>query len=311
MKHYPHHIGDFDRATRHLTRIERSVYRDLIDLYYDTEASLTLDLPALCRRIIARSNEESTAVEQVLNEFFTKTPTGWYHERCEEEIAAYRANTSQRAQAGKASAASKLAKKLQAINGNSTPVEQPLPTVEANGNGEATNQSTNQPINQEPGTKKVKARAPRKPAADAAPELTVADLTSEGVDKDHAAAWFSVRKASRPKNELTQVAWDGFKSEARKAGITVAQAVHICAMAEWRGFNSTWNWQQYDQARQGQAPLPMARGAPQRPPTAAQMAMAQACPSLVAPHLRHLVEPARATTTDITEQVNAELKLIG
>ena len=23
MKHYPHHIGDFDKATRHLTRIER------------------------------------------------------------------------------------------------------------------------------------------------------------------------------------------------------------------------------------------------------------------------------------------------
>ena len=54
MKHYPHHIGDFDKATRHLTRIERSVYRDLIDLYYDTEQRLTLDVAALCRRIIAR-----------------------------------------------------------------------------------------------------------------------------------------------------------------------------------------------------------------------------------------------------------------
>lgn len=90
MKHYPHHIGAFDKATRHLTRIERSVYRDLIDLYYDTECRLTLDKNALCRRILARSNEESTAVEQVLNEFFTQTPTGWYHDRCEEEIEAYR-----------------------------------------------------------------------------------------------------------------------------------------------------------------------------------------------------------------------------
>lgn len=90
MKHYPHHIGDFDRATRHLTRLERSVYRDLIDLYYDTEQRLTLDMQALCRRIIARTNEEVTAVEQALNEFFTETPTGWYHERCEAEIEAYR-----------------------------------------------------------------------------------------------------------------------------------------------------------------------------------------------------------------------------
>lgn len=92
MKYYQHHIGDFDRATRHLTRLERSVYRDLIELYYDTEQPLTLDRAALCRKIIARSNDESTAVEQVLNEFFTETPTGWYHERCESEIEKYQVN---------------------------------------------------------------------------------------------------------------------------------------------------------------------------------------------------------------------------
>lgn len=51
VKYYSHHIGDFDRATRHLTRIERSVYRDLLDVYYDTEQQLTLDLQALCRKI--------------------------------------------------------------------------------------------------------------------------------------------------------------------------------------------------------------------------------------------------------------------
>ena len=47
MKHYPHHIRDFNQATRHLTRIERSVYRDLMDLYYDTELPLMLDKAAL------------------------------------------------------------------------------------------------------------------------------------------------------------------------------------------------------------------------------------------------------------------------
>lgn len=150
MKHYPHHIGDFDKATRHLTRIERSVYRDLIDLYYDTESRLNLDKAALCRRIIARSNEEATAVEQVLNEFFTETPTGWYHDRCEEEIDAYRANTSQKAVAGKASADAKRLKKQQAMNGASTDVQQPLNSVATAVNGASTNQSTNQPINQEP-----------------------------------------------------------------------------------------------------------------------------------------------------------------
>lgn len=152
MKHYPHHIGDFDKATRHLTRIERSVYRDLIDLYYDTEQRLTLDVQALCRRIIARSNEEATAVQQVLNEFFTETPTGWYHDRCEAEIEAYQANTSQKAIAGKASAEAKRLRKLQALNATSTAVEHPLKTVETANNGTPTNHqpSTNQPINHQP-----------------------------------------------------------------------------------------------------------------------------------------------------------------
>lgn len=90
MKHYPHHIRDFDRATRHSTRLERSIYRDLIDLYYDTETMLPRDSAWICKKILAHSNEESTCVEIVLNEFFTATPDGWYHDRCEEEIAKYR-----------------------------------------------------------------------------------------------------------------------------------------------------------------------------------------------------------------------------
>lgn len=137
MKLYLHHIGDFDRATRHLTRIERSVYRDLIELYYETEQQLTLDVAALCRKIIARSDEESTAVQQVLNEFFTQTSTGWYHDRCEEVIAEYRSHTSAKAMAGKASAAARRLRALnasnarpaddkQAANGCSTPVEHVL-----------------------------------------------------------------------------------------------------------------------------------------------------------------------------------------
>ena len=142
MNFYPHHIGDFDKATRHCSRLERSVYRDLMDLYYDTEKPLSLDFAAVCRKIIANSNEESTAVERVLNEFFTETPTGWYHERCEEEISKYHANNSQKSLAGKASAAKKALKKQQALNGCSTDVERTR-------NGTPTNQEP-RTKNQEP-----------------------------------------------------------------------------------------------------------------------------------------------------------------
>lgn len=137
MNYYSHHIGDFDRATRHLSRIERSVYRDLLDTYYDTEQPLTLDRAALCRKILARSNEEATAVEQALNEFFIETPTGWYHQRCEEELEAYRTSNSQKSAAGKASAAKRASKLQHALNGNPTTVATP---VERALNGSATNQ---------------------------------------------------------------------------------------------------------------------------------------------------------------------------
>ena len=79
MNYYPHHIGDFNSATRHLTRIERSVYRDVIELYYDTEAPLCGDVDKLCRLLIARSDEEQAAVVQVLSEFFVDTDQGWRH----------------------------------------------------------------------------------------------------------------------------------------------------------------------------------------------------------------------------------------
>lgn len=136
MNYYPHHIGDFNSATRHLTRLERSIYRDLIDLYYDTEEPLTLDLNALCRLIIARSDEERTAVQQVLNEFFTETERGWSHARCEIEIAKYHGNKEAKSAAGKASAAKRAQKSQQPLSSRSTrvstAVEQVLPARSTN-----------------------------------------------------------------------------------------------------------------------------------------------------------------------------------
>ena len=76
MYFYQHHIGDFNHATRHLTRVERSLYRDLIELYYDTEKPLISDINKLARRVIAVTQEEKDALEYVLDEFFTLTDEG-------------------------------------------------------------------------------------------------------------------------------------------------------------------------------------------------------------------------------------------
>lgn len=139
MHYYSHHIGDFNNATRHLTRIERSLYRDMIELYYETEKQLPKDISVLCRRIIADFNECSTTVQQILNEFFIETQNGWYHKRCEYEIDKFNSSMSQKAAAGRASAEKRALKAKQALNECSTSVEIPL---------------NDTPTNQEPRTNK-------------------------------------------------------------------------------------------------------------------------------------------------------------
>ena len=213
MHHYPHHIADFDRATRHLSRLERSIYRDMLDLYYDTEQQLTLDKPKLCKLILATSNEEVTAVEFVLNEFFNETVNGFYNERCEFEIDRFHTNNSQKAQAGKASAAKRALKRQQALNEKLTGVEIPF-------NENLTNQNQNhkpEPI------KKISSFVPPIPS----------ELLSD---------WLVVRKDKRA-GRVTETVWKGIVRESGKAGITPEHAIMICCERGWQSFNAGWNWQ--------------------------------------------------------------------
>lgn len=90
MNYYPHHIGDFRSGTVNMTRVERWIYRDLIDVYYDTEKPLPLDLDAVCYAVGVSSEEERRAVANLLRFKFTQTDAGYVHDRCEIEIAAYR-----------------------------------------------------------------------------------------------------------------------------------------------------------------------------------------------------------------------------
>lgn len=119
MNHYPHHIGDFNNATRHLTRVERSLYRDMLDLYYDTEQPLNGDTNKLARRLLASSEEEQAAMLVVLDEFFDLKESGWHNARCDAEIAKYRGQIEQASKAGRASAAKRSEKKATQENGRS------------------------------------------------------------------------------------------------------------------------------------------------------------------------------------------------
>jgi len=217
MKHYPHHISDFNNATRHLSRVERSLYRDLVELYYETEKPLPLDVQALCRRIVA--NECSTDVERLLNEFFTQTPVGWYHERCEEEISKYQANNSQRAQAGKASAAKRLLKKQQALNGDSTSVEISLNDAPT----QKQNQSTNQPINHK--KERKSASAPSSPCPD--------DVTQQVWDD-----WLQLRK--KKSAPVTSTVISEARAESLKAGLPFERFLAVWCARGSQGMQAEW-----------------------------------------------------------------------
>jgi uncharacterized protein YdaU (DUF1376 family) len=87
MNYYSFHIGDYAKDTAHLSMLEDAAYRRLIDLYYTTESELPLDSHKLYRLVRAQSKAERLAVDIVVDEFFTRTETGWAHSRCDEEIA--------------------------------------------------------------------------------------------------------------------------------------------------------------------------------------------------------------------------------
>ena len=139
MHHYQHHIGDFNNATRHLTRVERSVYRDLIELYYDTEQPLIGDENTLMKKVLAHSEEEKEAVCNVLNEFFILSGGNFHHDRCDDEIVKYKASSSARARAGKASAEARREKREALELENITDAEQVIDTSSTEGQQNPTN----------------------------------------------------------------------------------------------------------------------------------------------------------------------------
>ena len=89
MNYYPHHIGDFNTRTLHLSRLERGIYRDMRDLYFDKEAPLQADKVKLFRLLRITTPEEIEAANAVLDDFFVLTASGWEDAACAADIQAY------------------------------------------------------------------------------------------------------------------------------------------------------------------------------------------------------------------------------
>lgn len=236
MNYYPHHIGDFNSATRHLTRIERSVYRDLIELYYDTEAPLCADVDKLCRLLIARSDEEQAAVVQVLGEFFVDTEQGWRHARCDAEIARYHGNKEAKSAAGKASAAKRARQAGRQVKAAEEVAEKAAEnaameaTVEGGAGQQPLNtRATNHEPEPEPGTQSQKEKEPRSCQRTPGFDATAIALP-EWLDRADWVSWVTDRKARKKpiteegaRRQLQQLA--GYRAEGIAACEVIAHSI--------------------------------------------------------------------------------------
>ena len=207
MHYFQLEIKEWVSNTAHLTLEEEAIYFRLIMYYYDSEKPIPENsLDAVFRKLRIEHKAVATAI---LNEFFhldQNCDDGkyfWFHERCDAEISRYQAKHEQACKAGKASAKARL-------NGNPTAVEQPF------------NQSLI--INQESliiNHKSIKTIY--------RPDNVFDDVWDDFV---------SLRKSK--KATITATAMKGIEREARKAGLSISQALQMCCERNWVSFKAEW-----------------------------------------------------------------------
>lgn len=115
----------------------------------------------------------------------------------------------------------------------------PIETVNESISFESVNESGGAPA-RAPAPRDPSHEIPKPPPAKPPRFEPLAALLALGVEAQVAADWLAVRRAKRA--ALTQTALDDVVAEAGKAGISVAQAVRICAARGWQGFRASWDW---------------------------------------------------------------------
>ncbi|WP_394356103.1 YdaU family protein [Xylella fastidiosa] len=90
MNYYIRNIDEYARETKHLSLQEHGIYFLLLDHYYTTEKPIPADKTHTYRIAYARTKKEKSAVDFVLDTFFSLQEDGWHNKRCDEEIAAYK-----------------------------------------------------------------------------------------------------------------------------------------------------------------------------------------------------------------------------
>ncbi len=265
MNYYPFHIGDYASATRHLSWDEDAAYRRLLDAYYTREEPLPLDLRAVFRLVMAAEPAHREATETVLREFFTESPAGWRHKRCDAELATMLVKREKASQSARIKWAKANAAKADANAGNSD-----ANAGSAACEGTATNTNTNTNTKEPPNG--GKARAARKPPPPVRPD---------DVDEQTWADWLQLRKSKSA--DVTPTVLSEARREAGKAGLTLQRFLAVWCVRGSQGLQAEWlkpaerqqgpptetAWQRTARERQEQIAPSVAAKAPQTPqPTA-------------------------------------------
>lgn len=273
MNYYPFHIGDYVSATRHLTWAEDAAYRRLLDTYYTTEKPLPADLRAVCRLVLANTDEQREAVRVVLDEFFELTDFGWINTRADAEIDSMRVKQSaqedkdrhetERMRRYRERRAAMFAalravevvpawdvpmKELQRLvdehcNAPATQGQKPPATGEET---PATHLQREQAVsgdepataistNTNTNTNKEEERAPRKRAA-SPPAPAVAK--PDDVDQQTWGDWVALRTKKRATVSLTVV--EEARRECAKAGLTLERFLQVWCMRGSQGLEAAW-----------------------------------------------------------------------
>jgi uncharacterized protein YdaU (DUF1376 family) len=206
MHYYQFNIGDYKSHTEHLSDLEDLAYRRMLDLYYLHEKPLPQNVEHIARLIRMRTHSECIA--DVLREFFIETEDGWVNHRAETELNRIGTKSEKARESAKA-------RWLKAKD--KVPDANAMRTHSECNATQDTRHITQDTIHKE----KKKDIAPP-------------DGVLESVWDDF------VKQRKAKKASITQTAIKGIDREARKAGISLNDALQeICARG-WTGFKAEW-----------------------------------------------------------------------
>ena len=204
MHYYKRNLGDYAKKAGRLSMLQHGSYTLLIDACYDREKFPTME--EAIEWAWASTPEEVQAVQFVLGKFFTLENGVYVQNRIKQELEEFHAKS--------------------AIN---TRIAIERETKRAENRTKRARVDHEPPPNQEPLTINQNKTIGN---------VTVAVLLADGCSEAHANELLSIRKKKRA--PLTKLAWNGIKSEIKKAGMSLDDGIGTMSARGWQSFESAW-----------------------------------------------------------------------